>query len=72
MREDCKCGKDAMLAERDLAIRDRDRLIADMLATLNEANRGFSVHPKLCRDYYSRATNLGVDLTRRQREDSHG
>lgn len=39
------------------------RLVADMLATLNNAQRGFGVHPKTYRDYYSRAKKLGVDLT---------
>lgn len=39
------------------------RLVADMLATINNAQRGFGVHPKTYRDYYSRAKKMGVDLT---------
>lgn len=39
------------------------KLVADMLATINNAQRGFSVHPKAYRDYYSRAKKLGVDLS---------
>lgn len=65
MSEGCKCDSARVIAELDKSIRDRDRLIADMLAALNEANRGFSVHPKACRDFYSRAKNLRVDLTRK-------
>lgn len=37
-------------------------LIRDALMTINEAQRGFRVHPKLYRDYYSRAKKLGVEL----------
>lgn len=39
------------------------KLIADMLMTINNAQRGFSTHPKTYRDYYSRAKKLGVDLS---------
>lgn len=38
-------------------------LIADMLMTINNAQRGFSTHPKTYRDYYSRARKLGVELS---------
>lgn len=38
------------------------KLVADMLATINNAQRGFSTHPKTYRDYYSRAKKIGVDL----------
>lgn len=38
-------------------------LIRDALMTINEAQRGFSTHPKTYRDYYSRAKKLGVELS---------
>lgn len=38
-------------------------LVQDMLMTINNAQRGFSVHPKTYRDYYSRAKKLGVELS---------
>lgn len=38
------------------------KLVADMLATINNAQRGFSTHPKTYRDYYSRAKKLGVEV----------
>ena len=34
-------------------------LIRDALMTINEAQRGFSVHPKTYRDYYSRQESGG-------------
>lgn len=39
------------------------KLIADALMTINNAQRGFSTHPKTYRDYCSRAKKLGVDLS---------
>jgi hypothetical protein len=36
------------------------RLAKDMLATIQNAQKGFSVHPKKYRDYYSRAKKLGL------------
>ena len=46
-------------ADRD----DLHGLIRDALMTINNAQRGFSTHPKTYRDYYSRAKKLGVDLS---------
>lgn len=37
-------------------------LVQDMLMTINNAARGFSVHPKAYRDYYSRAKKLKVKV----------
>lgn len=39
-------------------------LVSDMLATIQNAQRGFNVHPKKYRDYYSRAKKLGIGQKR--------
>lgn len=38
------------------------RLASDMLETICNAARGFSVHPKEYRDYRSRAKKLGAKV----------
>lgn len=52
-----------MVAHLEADLAQMEKLVADMLLTINNAQRGFSTHPKTYRDHYSRARKLGVDLS---------
>jgi hypothetical protein len=51
-----------MIAHLEADRSDMEHLVQDMLMTINNAARGFSVHPKAYRDYYSRAKKLKVKV----------
>lgn len=52
-----------MVAQREHDIDELHGIVRDALAVVNNAQRGFSVHPKQYRDLYSRAKKMGVDLS---------
>lgn len=52
-----------MVAHREHELDELHGIVRDALMVVNNAQRGFSVHPKTYRDLYSRAKKMGVDLS---------